>query len=151
MKILLVLFTVVFVFGCSNDFEIYFCRVKYRSSSTVAKCTWADFTDLSPLEAMTNLEFLDISFSQFSDLTPIRNIKSLETIWAKYTPVEDLGPLSNLENIRELDVSFTQVIDITPIMGLTNLRYLDIKGTQVDPEQVEAFKAAHPDCTVYWP
>ena len=57
-------------------------------------------TDLTPLQELTNLEWLNLSGIQVSDLTPLKGLANLEELVLSGTQVSDLTPLKDRTNLR---------------------------------------------------
>jgi tetratricopeptide (TPR) repeat protein len=90
-----------------------------------------DVTDLSPLAACTNLQYLNLEATDVTDLTPLAGLTSLKWLELDHTYVSDLSPLANLTNLYDLSLYDTPVSDITPLRGLINLEYLTLWDTNV--------------------
>lgn len=128
-------------------------------------------TDLSPLSALTNLNWLDISGCKaLVDLTPLAGLQALT--WLELSScrrVSDLTPLAGLHKLLHLDLGFIGnqltdlrplaklkaleflnldscrfVTDLTPLAGLEHLYHLTINGfTLTDLSPLRALKQLH--------
>jgi Leucine-rich repeat (LRR) protein len=94
-------------------------------------CSNTQVSDLAPLQALTNLRELDCSHTQVSDLAPLQALTNLGLLICSNTPVGDLAPLQALTNLQMLDCRNTQVSDLAPLQALTNLQWLVCQGTRV--------------------
>ena len=87
-------------------------------------------TDISTLETMGSLRWLDLSGNPLADLSPLSEAPKLETLWLGDTEVEDIGPLSGLSSLRSLGIGGTPVSSVEALRGLS-LSYLGLGGSQV--------------------
>jgi internalin A len=105
-----------------------------------------DLKDLSPLQNLYHLRYLDVSTTKINDFEPIKHLINLQALNISYVerfPVlryvgllnsyisTSLSPLGNLINLKWLNISSAGVIDLSPLKNLTNLQYLDISGNSV--------------------
>lgn len=130
-----------------------------------------DFTDITPLKALINLQRLDISNTGVTDIAPIAALTNLKDLWLNNTGVTDIAPIAALTNLRLLFLNKTGVSDIAPIAALINLRRLGLymtavtdigplaaltnlqriwlKMTGVTEAQIRDLQRALPDCTIF--
>ncbi|MFZ5897427.1 MAG: leucine-rich repeat domain-containing protein [Myxococcota bacterium] len=97
-----------------------------------------DYTDLSPIAGLTQLESLRASINQVKDLKPLEGMTKLDRLDLGRTQVSDLKPLAKLTKITELQLDDTSVEDVTPLAALTGLETLSLKRTRV--KDVSALK-----------
>lgn len=111
-------------------------EITYADAKKVTEMTGAynlsnsGITDLSGLEAFTNLEKLEFPTNQITDLTPLANLTKLKhLVFNKInehgTKPLDLTPLANLTNLEYLDMAKNHIADLSPIKNLTKLTYLN--------------------------
>ncbi len=155
-------------FGWINVFDQY---VSYDSITTEVLFKMADIdsinlsnnqflSNIRPLAALKNLQYLNISNTKIEDLSPVRYAKSIKTIIADNTPIEEISvlqyldeirylsfrnanleriePIKNLSRLESLDLSETGIIDFHPLSDLSNLKYLNLGGT--DFNKIELLK-----------
>jgi hypothetical protein len=84
--------------------------------------------DLSPLENMSTLRELGVTFTSVSDLRPIGKLK-LTTLYVWGTFVKDLSPLQGMP-LEQLHCTQTDVSDVSPLAGMP-LAFLNLGWTQV--------------------
>jgi len=84
--------------------------------------------DLSTLEGLEDVEWLDVRGTNVSDLSPLTKSKKLMALSIDDTKVTDLSPISKLPKLEYLTFSNTQVIDLNPLLGL-RLSHVKLKGT----------------------
>ncbi|KMW58014.1 Leucine-rich repeat containing protein [Candidatus Rhodobacter oscarellae] len=92
---------------------------------------YTQVTDLTPIAGLDKLQILQILSTQVTDLTPIAGLGQLQRLELNSTQVSDLTPIVGLDKLQSLDFRNTQVTDLTPIAGLGQLQTLDLSGTQV--------------------
>lgn len=108
-------------------------------------------TDISFVEYMPKLEVLVLAMNKITDISPLAACTELEYLEIQTNEaLGDLSPLANCKKLAHLNVARCRnVEDISPLFGLTELeRFWLGSGSKVPPEQVEEFKALHPDCAV---
>ena len=87
-----------------------------------------NFTDAAPIGALTQLEWLDISYGQsvFSDLAPLKTLSNLKYLRLEGSPVQNLDALRSLQRLEELNINSIQASDVSVILELPRLRRLEI-------------------------
>ena len=93
----------------------------------------ADITDLTGLEAATNLTRLDlgdayvasegrfINSNSISNLSPLSGLTQLTRLDLEGNQIGDISPLANLTNLVILELGNNAISDISALSGLTNL------------------------------
>ena len=87
--------------------------------------------DLTGLQFVTNLEWLDLQDNQISDISPLVGLINLRTLILNNNLVSDISPLKGLKNLDYLKLRGNQVSDISPIAGLINLEILEIEHNEI--------------------
>ena len=87
--------------------------------------------DLTPLAALTHLQWLEVSKTPISDLTPLATLTHLQMLFVDNTQVSNLTPLAALTQLQALFVSGTPVSDLAPLAALTQLQWLKISDTLI--------------------
>ncbi len=132
----------------NNDVAVfkYFTKIKYLDIGHNEL-----ITDLSFVEYMPDLEVLIIAMNPLGDLTPLAGCENLEYLELFYSRTDDLSPLAGLKNLKHLNVGHCPLLkDITPIYDLDLERFYlgSFASCPVPPEQVDNYRALHPDCEV---
>ena len=91
----------------------------------------ANISDLTGLEAATELMELYLYESPISDLSPLAGLTQLTGLYFGGTQITDITPLSGLTNLIYLQLSSNPITDITPLSGLTNLISLELVGNEI--------------------
>ena len=90
-----------------------------------------DVSDVSALAALTNLQQLNLSYTQVSDVSVLAALTNLQQLNLWNMQVSDVSVLAALTNLQQLNLWNTQVSDVSALAALTNLQQLDLSGTQV--------------------
>ena len=88
---------------------------------TLAHC---GLSDISPLVAAQNLEYLDLSYNSIGDVSPISTLPKLDTLYLSHNALTDLTVLNGLSNLRVLNVSYNSLTTVAPICANTTLTEL---------------------------
>lgn len=83
-------------------------------------------SDISKVSGFTNVKHLDLSNNSISRLSPLSTLKTLET----------------------LDLSNNSISDVSALTSLKNLKQLWLNGNSISADQIQALKAALPDCYI---
>ena len=96
-------------------------------------CGYQNVTALNGLENFSRLSVLELSNPNFSDLSPLEHLLDLERLQLQWGDrlIADLSPLQGLMQLSELSVAGHRLSDLTPIADkpLTRLR---IQNTRVN-------------------
>ncbi|MHA7129417.1 leucine-rich repeat domain-containing protein [Algoriphagus namhaensis] len=87
--------------------------------------------DLTPLQALRELKYVDLSNTQVTALGPISNVTFLESLDISDTPAKDIQFIKYSDRLKYLDISNTQVTDISELSNLAALEELKASGTPV--------------------
>ena len=92
-----------------------------------------EYDDLTPLQKLTTLESLRISFSVVKDLRPIEGLKRMDRLDISHTLVgdEEFKSVASFVNLTELMLDETAIGDLTPVANLRKLERISMKKTQV--------------------
>ena len=88
-------------------------------------------SDITPLQALTNLTWLYLYKNQISDLTALQSLTNLTELNLGDNQISDLTPLQSLTNLTSLSLYNNQISDITPLQSLTNLTSLSLGDNQI--------------------
>lgn len=111
------------------------------------------WTDVSFVAGMTNLEVIIISGASVKDLSAFENCKKLRILEAGFCGlIEDISPLAGCESLEMLNISYSKVQDFSPLDGLDIKVLCDVQSYRsnlVPDDVVSHFKFKHPDAEVY--
>ncbi|MEA4948747.1 MAG: leucine-rich repeat domain-containing protein [Petrimonas sp.] len=88
--------------------------------------------DFSPLSSLERLKELDLCFTEISNIQVLSQLKELEKLDLCCTSVTEIQALSNLTNLTDLDLSHTAVLGLQVLTNLTSLRKLDLSYLDYD-------------------
>ncbi|TVQ43440.1 MAG: hypothetical protein EA362_11295 [Saprospirales bacterium] len=115
--------------------------------SQLSKMKWLDIRNtaipngnLSFLEGITGLEFVDFRGTGISDISNLALLTSLKEIYLRDNNIEDLSPLAGLTQLIYLNIHTNPITDLSPIAGLTNLETLIMRNVQTGNEGLEVIK-----------
>ncbi len=98
----------------------------FPADSETVEATDLGISDISKVSGFTKVKHLDLSKNHISNISALSALTSLET----------------------LDLSENQISDVTALYSLTNLKQLWIGGNGLSAEQIDALRAALPDCYI---
>lgn len=87
--------------------------------------------DLTPIQALRELKFVDLSDTQITELGPISNVTFLESLDLSNTPAKDIRFIKYSDRVRILNIANTQVTDISELTSLSRLEELDASGAPI--------------------
>src|SRR5690554_1661 len=87
--------------------------------------------DLSPLHALRELKYINISNTSIQDLSPISNVTFLSYLDISNTPTQDIQFIKYSDRLTYLDISGTKVTEIDELNNLGNLRHFKVIGTSL--------------------
>jgi internalin A len=91
---------------------------------------------------------LNLGVNEISALTPLKNLPELEHLLLFWNQIEDVSPLSGLTGLKFLDLNYNEISDVTPLYSLVELETLLLNGNPLTDEQVDALRAALPNCWI---
>jgi len=94
-------------------------RLSVDHNKTYSFVNGTDSFSLAGLKYATNLEYLDLDYSDF------------QTFFYMSGDLTDISELATLTSLTHLDISNNKVRDISALANLTNLTYLDVTGNQI--------------------
>ena len=114
-------------YGLGDDYEYYETHPTNAAVLFLGD-VWLTDEEIAPLRFMSELTVLGLNDCLY---------------------ITDVSVLSELTNLRQLYLSGNQITDLTPLYNLKNLQHLTIVDNPVSMEQINAFKAAVPNCEVW--
>ena len=75
------------------------------------------FSDLSPVAGLTNLEALDIGDNPLADLSPLAGLTKLEFLDIRGCGISDLAPLAGLTHLINLTLHNNEIADLSAPRG----------------------------------
>ena len=90
-----------------------------------------DISDLTGLEAATNLERLELHQNLISDLSPLAGLIRLHRLNLEDNTISDLSPLAALIGLESLRLQHNLISDVSPLAGLINLRSINVTDNSI--------------------
>ncbi|WP_209331707.1 leucine-rich repeat domain-containing protein [Lunatimonas salinarum] len=87
--------------------------------------------DLSPIEALNELKYIDISHTNIRELAPISNVTFLSYLDISNTPTEEIQFIKYSDRLTHLNLSHTGIKDIDDLLNLKNLVDLRLANTSL--------------------
>lgn len=92
-----------------------------------------------------NVEANGLGLSDISKVSGFTNVKHLDL---SHNSISRLSPLSTLKTLETLDLSNNSISDVSALTSLKNLKQLWLNGNSISADQIQALKAALPDCYI---
>ncbi len=87
--------------------------------------------DLSPMEAMRDLKYVNLSNTRITELGPISNVTFLEYLDVSNTPTSDIQFVKYSDRLKHLNISNTQIQDIDELANLKSIQTLEAVKTPI--------------------
>ena len=91
----------------------------------------ASISDLTGLEAATNLKTLILPNNSISELSPLKGLIHLSWLDLGSNSVSDISPLAGLTNLRLFFVAGNRISDVSPLSDLTNLTFVILNSNSI--------------------
>ena len=91
----------------------------------------AGISDLTGLEAATQLERIEFRHNAISDLSPLRGLTRLNNIKLRGNKITDVSPLAGLINVGWLGLEENEITDLSPLAGLVKLNGIGISRNPI--------------------
>ena len=91
----------------------------------------AGISDLTGLEAATELERIEFRHNSISDLSPLRGLTRLNNIKLRGNRITDVSALAGLTNVDWLGLEENEIENLSPLKGLIKLNGIGISGNPV--------------------
>ncbi len=91
----------------------------------------ANISDLTGLEAATNLTQLGLGDNNITDISAIAGLTNLTRLWLANNSISDISALAGLTNLTRLWFWENSISDISALAGLTNLIELRLEDNNI--------------------
>ena len=91
----------------------------------------AGISNLTGLEAATQLERIEFRRNSISDLSPLRGLTRLNNIKLRGNRITDVSPLAGLVNVDWLGLEENAITNLSPLKGLIKLNGIGISGNPI--------------------
>ncbi|MDZ7721332.1 MAG: hypothetical protein U5R06_00545 [candidate division KSB1 bacterium] len=92
----------------------------------------AQAENLEGIQYCSGLVDLTARNCKVSDLTPIENLVKLKYLDLEYNLIKNIKPLQNLVHLKKLFLSYNRIIDISSIINLDTLEIVTLSCNQID-------------------
>ena len=90
-------------------------------------------SELSPLEGLTRLSWLDLGSNSLSDISPLAGLTSLRLFFVAGNSISDVSPLTGLTNLTFVILNSNSISDISPLVANTGLDDEDAVQVRKNP------------------
>ena len=91
----------------------------------------AGISNLTGLEAATELERIEFRRNAISDLSPLSGLTRLNNIKLRGNKITDVAPLARLTNVNWLGLEDNEITNLAPLKGLIKLNGIGISGNPI--------------------
>ena len=92
----------------------------------------AYMTDLSPLKNLRKLKRLNLGDGwNISDLSPLANLTEMEYLDLGWLEIDDLSPLENMRKLKRLNLRGAEISDLSPLTKMVEMEYLDLADMEI--------------------
>lgn len=144
--------------GCAISHSDLIYTVELAGSLFLSDLTELDLSgrgidDLSGIESFGSLEKADLSHNDIRVLLNLQISKSrdsLRELDLSFNQLSDVSALAELKALEVLDLSGNHIELLQPLNQLTGLKKLYLTGNPLSEDQLEALRAALPDCEIVY-
>ncbi|MBI9107529.1 MAG: leucine-rich repeat domain-containing protein [Spirochaetales bacterium] len=106
--------------------------IEYLTGVTWLEISSTAVTDFSPISTLTGLHGLSVDGNDLTDISFVSGMSSLIYLDVAWNEVSDISAIANLTNLETLDIRNNHIGDLTPLEGLENLEFFRIEVNPVD-------------------
>ena len=106
---------------------------------TILVAPEANISDLTGIEAATNLTSLWLWDNNISDISVLAELTNLTELWLQDNSISDISPLVGLTNLTELRLHRNSISDLSPIVentGLGNETRVNVRGNPLNAPSI---------------
>lgn len=115
-----------FLEKCVNLEYVYVCGINGKGKTK----------DLTPLQNLKKIKYLNISYSLIVDLSPISEHTEIEELYLLENPLKTLKPICNFKKLLKLKLHYS------------NLNYDDLESYTFDENEILEIKRNSPKCLI---
>jgi len=101
------------------------------SNSSKLKLDNKNISEITPLQSLTHLTYLNLYDNQILDIKPLEFLSNLTELELGFNKISNTIPLQSLTNLTELGLSYNQIFNIKPLQSLTHLNKLRLGGNPI--------------------
>lgn len=116
--------------------------------------------DIAQIKNLSNLEYLDISYSIICNSEYLKSFKNLRELYISDTNISDLSFITEMTNLETLNISYTDINDISALNNTPNLKVLYLSGINATDfsvlkeltklEEIYLYKTAIADISIFY-
>ena len=125
--------------------------VDYRTDITELVIENTEMSSIYGLEKFDCLETVRLSRNRIESISAFQNTHSratIRTLDLGFNQIQDVSPLSALTALESLDLRSNQILSVQSLARLKQLKKLDLSGNPISAEEIEALRAALPECEI---
>ncbi|MBR6425993.1 MAG: leucine-rich repeat domain-containing protein, partial [Oscillospiraceae bacterium] len=125
--------------------------VDYRTDITELVIENTEMSSIYGLEKFDCLETVRLSRNRIESISAFQNTHSratIRTLDLGFNQIQDVSPLSALTALESLDLRSNQISSVQSLARLKQLKKLDLSGNPISAEEIEALRAALPECEI---
>lgn len=111
---------------CINLEYIYICGINGTGKTK----------DLTPLQKLKKIKYLDINYALISDLSPISKLTEIEELHLLENPLKTIKPICNFKKLKKLKLHYN------------NLNYDELESYAFDTNEILELKRNSPNCKI---
>jgi internalin A len=115
-----------FLGKCVNIEYVYVCGINGKGKTK----------DLTPLQNLKKIKYLDINYSLINDLTPISNLTEIEELYLLENPLKTIKPICHFKKLKKLKLHYN------------NLNYNELESYAFDENDILELKSNSPSCKI---
>ena len=94
--------------------------------------------DISPLEGLQKLSTLTLPNNQIEDISPLEGLQKLKRLWLTNNRIENINSLKKIsQSLEVLDLGNNPIEDFSPIIGFVNLMWLGLHSNELGDSSLE--------------
>ncbi|MCQ2407737.1 MAG: hypothetical protein MJ065_04320 [Oscillospiraceae bacterium] len=106
-------------------------------------------TDISPIaEYLPDLRLLIIADNRVYDLSPLEKLKHLHYLEIFVNRVTDLSPLAKLRELVDVNISYNSIVDISPLLNSPMMQRVWLESTYVGYNGLQQLRETYPDAKI---
>lgn len=115
-----------FLENCTNLEFLYVCAINGKGKTK----------DLTPLQNLNKIKYLNINYSLIDDLTPISDLKEIEELYLLENPLKTIKPICNFKKLKKLKLHYN------------NSTYDYSEYYDFDKNEILELKSNSPNCEI---
>ncbi len=101
------------------------------SNLSILNVTQNEITNANALVALPQLTSLNVSYNYVRNLSPILGLTNLTSLFLEGNGIETVPGLGDVRKLAELDLAYNHIRDPVPLRWLTSLRSLNMTGNPI--------------------